>query len=407
VGLTKNEKNMNRRNFLRDSSLVTVGTFMVPAFLKASSRLSPDQQSRKLIVIQLSGGNDGLNTIVPYRNDIYYRERPTLSLDSSKIISLTDEIGLNPELKALADVYTDGRMRIINNVGYPNPDRSHFRSMDIWQSASGAEEYLTTGWLGRFLDSECVKGKSMPYKVVEIDESLSLALKGKKQNGMAVLRPSDLYRATKSDVMEVLKGVSEGGDEDAVGYLYKTLAETRQSAAYFYEKEKVKRATGLFPDTELGRGLKTVASMIGAGVDTSVYYLSISGFDTHAGQRGRQDKLLGQYAEAVAALVKELKNTSQLDHTMILTFSEFGRRVRQNGSNGTDHGAANAVFLIGGPPRNKVSYSESPHLSELNAGDLKYEIDFRDIYASLLTDWLGANGKTILGSSYAGLPGLI
>ena len=400
---------MNRRDFLEYSGLATAGTMLIPSFLKAHQYSLGASNGKVLVVIQLSGGNDGLNTVIPFRNDIYYRERPSLSIEKSKVLSVTDEIGLNPALSSLRDLYMDGRVRVVNNVGYPNPDRSHFRSMDIWQSASGSTEYLSTGWLGRYLDSECTTTLDAPHKILEIDDTLSLAMKGRRANGLALLDPGKFYSQTQKGMIGSLLKAAKNQDEqtDSVSYLYKTLADTKSSADYLYQKRKVQKNLTEFPDSELGKSLKTISGLINSGVDTTVYYLSMSGFDTHVGQLGRQERLLTQYSEAVSAFVSELKKLGQLDRTMIMTFSEFGRRVKQNGSNGTDHGTANNIFLIGGPPRSSVIYNESPNLTDLDGADLRYTVDFRDVYASLLRDWLGANDAEILGKPFTGLKGLV
>ncbi|GLU57388.1 DUF1501 domain-containing protein [Dyadobacter frigoris] len=400
---------MKRRDFLKNSTFAAAGTMLIPHFLKAHELSSAGATRGKvLVVIQLSGGNDGLNTVIPYRNDIYYRERPSLSINKSEVLTLNDEIGLNPALEAIRNLYDDGRVRILNNVGYPNPDRSHFRSMDIWHSASNADQYVNSGWLGRYLDSSCASCNVKAHHMLEIDDTLILALKGEMANGLAMLDPGTLYRQTKRESVSKIAKTAHTRDQDPghIGYLYKTLADTASSADYLYEKANAKSISAEYPKGELGKNLKTVSELISSGIETTVYYVSFSGFDTHAGQRRQQDRLLTQYAEAVRAFINDLKKTGQLDRTMVLTFSEFGRRVKQNGSNGTDHGTANNVFLMGGPPRNSVIYNEAPALTDLNGGDLKHSIDFRDIYASLLRDWLGADDKAILGQSFAGLKDL-
>jgi uncharacterized protein (DUF1501 family) len=400
---------MKRREFFKQSALATAGTMLIPGFLKAHQKSVANANGKVLVVVQLSGGNDGLNTIIPYRNDIYYTARPSLAIERTKVLSINDEIGLNPALQSLRSLYDEGRVRILNNVGYPNPDRSHFRSMDIWQSASDSVEYLSTGWLGRYLDADCPGCKGIPHKMLEIDDTLSLAMKGKMASGLALLDPRKFYNQTKNGMIERLVKTmqDEQKDHDPVSYLYKTLADTKSSADYLYQKGKMQTSAVTFPNNELGKNLKTVAGLINSGIDSTVYYVSLSGFDTHVGQRGRQERLLTQYSESMGAFVDELKKTGQLDRTMVLTFSEFGRRVKQNGSNGTDHGTANNLFLIGGPARNSVVYNEAPALTDLDGGDVRYSIDFRDVYASLLRDWLGVDDKPILGRSFKGLKGLV
>lgn len=396
---------MNRRDFLSQSALTAAGSLLIPNFLKAyelSAMGQPVAPSGKiLIIVQLSGGNDGLNTVVPYRNDIYYRERPTIAIPADKVLPLNDEIGLHPAMEPLRGLYDDGLMTVINNVGYPNPDRSHFRSMDIWQTASDSNQYKTSGWVGRYLDSACQGNSQQPFRTIEVDDTLSLAMKGETLNGMSLLDPKKLYNQTRS---KLVAGLShEHPDEhQSVGYLYKTLAETVSSADYVFEKTKQKSTVSgvTYPNHELGNRLRTVSQLIQSGLGTSVYYVSISGFDTHINQPGQQARLLGQYAEAVRALMTDLKAAGRQNDVMLMTFSEFGRRVKQNASNGTDHGTASNVFLIGGGLPSRRVLNEAPNLSKLTDGDLTYTVDFRQIYASLLRDYLGADDVAILGRSF-------
>lgn len=408
---------MNRRYFLKQSALTTAGTMLIPNFLKAYEAQALGQSTlpsngKILVVVQLSGGNDGLNTVVPYRNDIYYRERPTLAIPSEKVLPLTDDVGLHPALAPLRALYDDGLLTVINNVGYPNPDRSHFRSMDIWQTASDADAYLNTGWVGRYLDAACAGQAAQPFRTVEVDDTLSLALKGKDLNGLAVLDPKKFYKQTRSGLINDLsRNYQHVGDKEShepVAYLYKTLAETVSSAAYVYDKAQrtggTVQSSTTYPNHELGGRLKTVSQLIQSGVGTSIYYVSISGFDTHINQPGQQARLLGQYAEAVGAFMTDLKAAGRLDDVLLMTFSEFGRRVKQNASNGTDHGTANNVFLIGGGlgrrDRPGTVLNEAPDLANLTDGDLTYSVDFRRIYAALLRDYLGADDRAVLGRTF-------
>ncbi|QDK82869.1 DUF1501 domain-containing protein [Spirosoma sp. KCTC 42546] len=403
---------MNRRNFLKQSAFTTTGTMLIPHFLKAYEAQMLGQASASngkiLVVVQLSGGNDGLNTVVPYRNDIYYRERPTIAIKSDKVLTLNDEIGLHPSMTPLKALYDEGLVTVINNVGYPNPDRSHFRSMDIWQTASDSDKYVNTGWVGRYLDAACAGKEQQPFRTIEVDDTLSLAMKGDSLNGLAVLDPRKLYNQTRSGLVTGLSNEHTTNQPESVAYLYKTLAETVSSAAYVYDKANqagvpVHNTLATYPTSELGNRLKTVSQLIQAGVSTSVYYVSISGFDTHINQPGQQERLLGQYAEAIGAFMKDLKVAGRQNDVLLMTFSEFGRRVKQNASNGTDHGTANNVFLIGGGLPAKRVLNEAPNLTKLTDGDLTYSVDFRQIYATLLHDYLGVDDVAILGRKFDGV----
>jgi len=396
----------SRREFIQKSALTTIGTMLIPNFLKgfeqqAFSLQQAQYQGKILVMVQLSGGNDGLNTIVPFRNDIYYRERPSIGIKADKVSKLNDEIGLNPALEAIRGLYDNGSMQIINNVGYPNPDRSHFRSMDIWQTGSSSSEYLKSGWLGRYLDAQC-SVKCEPYAAIEVDDSLSLALKGSKVKGMAVQNPAQLYRQTKNPFLEKLATVNHE-EFDNVNYLYKTLSETISSADYIYEKSKIYQSKATYPPTDLGKRMKTISELIHSGLQTQVYYVSHGSFDTHVNQVTQQERLLKQYAEAMHIFMDDLKTNGRTDDVMVMTFSEFGRRVKQNGSNGTDHGTANNVFLMGGKLKTDSTLMQAPDLQNLDEGDLKYKVDFRDIYSTVLDKWLQTDPVAVLGKRFEGL----
>lgn len=395
----------SRRDFLKRSALVTAGTMLIPNFLSAFEQAKQLQATngKRLVVIQLSGGNDGLNTVVPYQNDIYYRSRPSLAIQPQEVLKLNHELGLNPALSGLKSLYDDGLLSVINSVGYPNPDRSHFRSMDIWHTGSSAKEYWQTGWVGRLLDAHCGNTCEQAHLAIEVDESLSLALKGEKIKGLATQDVKKLYRTTQDKGLRHLaKKYPELVDEHdhEVAYLYKTMAETFSSADYIYEKSKVYRSKEAYPKNQLGRNLKSIAELIISGSSTKVYYASFSGFDTHANQKNQQARLLTNYSEAVTALVKDLKKNGFLDDTLIMTFSEFGRRVAQNASNGTDHGTANNVFLMGGKLKKAGAFNNAPNLSDLDEGDLKYQVDFRSIYASILDDWMNVDAQQVLNGKF-------
>ncbi|GAB4424901.1 MAG: DUF1501 domain-containing protein [Bacteroidia bacterium] len=390
---------MNRRDFLKHTSLVSASA-LLPAFLHKLRFHPLHTQDRKLVIVQLSGGNDWLNAFVPYRHDPYYRLRPQLGIAAGEVLPLTDEIGLNPALTPLRTLYDQGWMSLLNQVGYPNPDRSHFRAMDIWHSASGADAYWDTGWLGRYLDHCCT---GSPHRVLEIDDTLSLAVKGEHTKALAVSNPQQLYNSTRDPWIQHLAAQAPTGSGD-LDYLYKTLAETTASASYIYERAGLKPSGQTYPSTPLGRQLHLVATLMAAGVETQVFYVSMTGFDTHVRQRQAQDRLLKQYAGAMAAFVEDLRNQGLWGQTAVMTFSEFGRRVEQNASGGTDHGKAGNVLLMGGSLRQPGVFNAVPDLLTLDDGDLPHQLDFRQVYATLLHDWLGADDAAILGQPFAQLP---
>lgn len=395
---------MKRRDFIRNTALVS-GAYLIPAFLKPLEALAMNDITgfKNLVIIQLSGGNDGLNTIIPYGQDAYYQKRKTIAINPTDLIKLDDCQGFNPNLAALKEIYDQGWMSVINSVGYPNPDRSHFRSMDIWQTGSDANQFLSTGWIGRYLDSNCQTCKS-PYTAIEVDDTLSLAMKGVTKKGIAVQDPNKLFQTTREPFFkDLVQDHPEHLNEDNLGYLYKTMIETYSSADYIQKTAKTYQVKGEYPATGLGNQLKTISKFINAGLQTRVYYVSLSGFDTHTGQQAQQGRQLKIYADAVAAFIKDLKQTDKLDDTLVMTFSEFGRRVEQNASNGTDHGTANNVLIYGGKLKKAGIYNPAPDLVNLSQGDLQYQVDFRDVYASVLDKWLDVNNSQILNKQFAGL----
>lgn len=391
---------IKRKEFIQVGSLATA-SLMLPRFLKSFEAKEMVPAGNKVVVVlQLSGGNDGLNTVIPYRNDLYYKERPRLGIEKAKVLSLTDEAGLHPSLLSFKDLYDEGSLGIINNVGYPNPDRSHFRSMDIWQTASNSNEYLTSGWVGRYLDAQC-GGCDKPTQAIEIDDVLSLAMKGEAMNGMALKDPKRLYgTANEKFFRDVIRSRQASHDEQPVDYLYKTMAETLSSADYIFKQSRQHPTSAEYPKTELGNSLKTIASLIFSEINTKVYYVSLGSFDTHVNQQFQQQRLFTEMNDAIKAFTGGLKKNNRFNDVLLFTFSEFGRRVSQNASGGTDHGTANNMFLVSGGLKQKGLINELPDLSDLNEGDLKHTVDFKNVYATILNKWLNTDDQKILNGKY-------
>ncbi len=389
---------IKRKEFLQIGSLATA-SFMMPKFLKAFEKPAMVPPGNKVVVVvQLGGGNDGLNTVIPVRNDIYYRERPKLGITKDKSLLLTDEVGLNPALEAFKGLYDDGSLAIMNGVGYPNPDRSHFRSMDIWHSASESNQYVNTGWIGRYLDAQC-NGCDKPTHALEIDDVLSLALKGEQSKGLAFKDPKRLYNSSNEKYYKEINADHQKGEE-TIDYLYKTMSETLSSADYIFKQSKLHPSNQTYPATNLGKDLQTMASLIFSDINTKVYYVTLGSFDTHVNQEAQQKRLFTELNDAVKAFTADLKKNNRFTDVLMMTFSEFGRRVAQNASGGTDHGTANNMFFIGGGLKQKGVLNAMPDLSDLNEGDLKYKVDFKNVYATVLNKWLGADDKIILGKKF-------
>ena len=393
---------MKRRDFLKQTTFAS-GMFFVPQFLKAFEQLPIKTLShKKLVIIQLKGGNDGLNTVVPFQNDIYYQQRNNIAIKQNDVFKISDEVGLHKSLQPLQDLYNKGFVSIINNVGYPNPNLSHFRSTDIWQTASDSNEYLQNGWVGRYLDYT----KGNPYAAIEVDESLSLMMKGNTQNGLAITDPKMFYNSMRAPFFNnVVTNYNDAHlSEHNLGYLYNTMIDAKSSAKHIYEKSNTRSRTAEYPKNIFGKQLNTISQFINSGLETQVYYAGLSGFDTHANQAGTQERLLKVYAESMEVFINDLQKNNTFDDVLILTFSEFGRRVKQNESKGTDHGTANNVFVMGKNLKKQGLYNNLPNLGDLDKnGNLNYEIDFREIYATILDKWLQVDDVAILNKSFSKL----
>ncbi|MBI3510869.1 MAG: DUF1501 domain-containing protein [Bacteroidetes bacterium] len=402
--------NYSRKDFIKLAGLVSA-SMLLPNFLRGNNKHAaklinklslPQTNGNRLVVIQFSGGNDGLNTIVPFADDLYHSNRPGLGLSGAEIIKINDQLAFNNNLAGLADLHNEAHVALLNSVGYPNPNRSHFRSMDIWQSASDENKYLQTGWIGRWLDATCDPKNIKPHLALEMDETLSLALKGETMNGLAMRNPGRLELILKDPLMETIGEAWTPHDDDHhnVEYLHKTLAEVSKSAGYLHEHLFKHNAKAIYPQHAFGQQMKLVAELILADCETPVYYVSLPGFDTHAAQKDHQNKQLKVYGDTMKAFAQDMKDSGLWNNTLVMTFSEFGRRVKQNASKGTDHGTANVMMFAGGSLKKNGALNAAPDLSDLDNGDLKFKVDFRQVYATVMQNWLGANSEIILGNSF-------
>jgi uncharacterized protein (DUF1501 family) len=272
--------------------------------------------------------------------------------------------------------------------------------MDIWHSASESKDYWNTGWLGRYLDAQC-KGCDKPTQALELDDVLSLALKGEQVKGLALKDPRRLFATTQDRFFqETIKNHHDLPGEQPVDYLYKTMAETMNSANYIFKQSKLRPSTANYPTTELGRSFQTIASLIFSDINTKVYYVSLGSFDTHVGQEAQQKRLFTEMNDAIRAFVNDLKTNHRFEDVLLTTFSEFGRRVSQNASAGTDHGTANNMFMVSGALQQKGMLNEMANLQDLQEGDLKFQLDFKQVYATILKNWLKADDLQILGQHF-------
>jgi len=366
---------MNRRNFLTLTGTFTGGMLVLPDFLHAfgtQNNLVIGEQC--IVFVQLNGGNDGLNTFIPYDNPLYYDLRTKIALNKDVVIGKNNGMAFHPSLKDFAQIQQNGDLTVIQNVGYPEPIRSHFRSQEIWQTATDSNKYINEGWLGRYLDQQCNGHQATAG--INLDSIDNLALKGMEPNSITVKDPNRFKvksdkeeNATLSDnpqldfVRKIANSVTEGSDE-----IQKALAKSKSEISY--------------PKTDLSKNLEWIGRLIKGNLNSKVYYTSLGGFDTHDNQLALHEKKLADLNDALYSFYQDLKQAQLLQNVTIVVFSEFGRRVKDNG-NGTDHGTAAPMFIIGGNNKGTI-LGKNPDLANLDNGDLRYEIDFRSVYASLL-----------------------
>ncbi len=417
-----------RRQFLRTSLLGGAVAWSVPAFLErtfftldamaADSMQPTGKDAPILVVLQLAGGNDGLNTVVPFSDDAYHRARPGIAIKNP--LKITDSLGLHPRLTGLRRLYDEGHLAIVQGVGYPNPNRSHFRSTEIWQTASDAENAESHGWIGRYFDA-CCKGDD-PCVGVSIGAQTPQAFAADQPKGVSFSKPEqfrfasensadpaaaeDFFRNTNEQGMESNDGGSigmlqgpAGGGGDAMDFLRRTALDAQMSSDKVLAITRKSKSPVSYPPGNLADSMNLVARLIGGGLPTRVYYVGQGGYDTHSNQAGSHDRLMGDLDAALTAFTADLKAQGNFNRVVLMTFSEFGRRVAENGSGGTDHGAAAPLFVTGGAIKAGL-YGASPSLTALHDGDLVHNLDFRSVYATVLADWLKVPVQPVLHRAF-------
>jgi len=400
-----------RRQFLRESlgstALLSMG-LNVPTFLARSAQAAAgtrDTTGNVLVVVQLSGGNDGLNTVVPYSDPEYARHRNILRVSPGEVLKIGEGLGLHPRMEGFARLLEENRLAIVQGVGYPNPDRSHFRSMDIWHSAQPELAKPADGWLGRLLDQgERVAGQDVPALHIGPNE-LPLALLSQKRPVPSVQSLESFRLQTDRGAVPLaslkqLAAAERSEKNSLLDFVQRSTLNAYGSSQQIQEALRNERGAIAYPGYGLARKLQNVAQLIDAGLKTRIYYVSLDGFDTHANQSEAHANLLAELAASVGAFAADLQRRGHLDRVLLLTFSEFGRRVHENASHGTDHGAAAPLFLVGGRVRNGL-IGKHPSLTDLDReGDLKFHTDFRQVYAAVLDGWLGCASEAVLGKRF-------
>lgn len=432
-----------RRDFLRTSVLGGALAYTVPLFLErtflcldtmaaaSTGQITTGKDGTILVVLQLAGGNDGINTLIPYGDDAYYKARPKIALPKADILRISDYAGLHPKLTGFHNLFSQGHLGMVQGVGYPNPNRSHFRSTEIWQTASDSNRNAAEGWLGRYFDN-CCQGADPSSVGVAIGGQTPQAFASKAPKGVAfsnpeqfrymsesasdpnsadmfmrqMNQPTDANNSSLSENSGGSIGMLSGPSDNAgstVEFLQRTALGAEMSSDKILAITRKTRSTVDYPASQLGNSLNLVARLIAGSLPTRVYYVSQGGFDTHANQLPSHERLMNDLSMAISSFVQDLKAQGNFNRVLMISFSEFGRRVSENASGGTDHGAAAPLFVLGGGVKPGL-YGSYPSLTDLHDGDLKFSTDFRSVYATALEKWLGAPSEMVLGKKYPLLP---
>ena len=411
---------IDRRNALLAGVSLLGGMSLVSSRARASVRsyasrrlpASPAGAPRSMLLIQLEGGNDGLSTVIPYADDAYHRVRPTLARSADQVLALDDYVGLNSELQALRRVYESGKLAIVQGVGYPNPIRSHFRSLDIWHAASPRGRSVPTGWVGRLCSVAFGEGGT-PNTVVHVGPNVPYSLHSTEHPPVSFLTPTTYRWVGDEDEREAYAklgsnrpadmGAAEPESGSNLDYLRKTLTDGRDSsrevrlAALRYDTPIE------YPAGPFAAALRDIAALANGDVGGRVFSVLLNGFDTHTDERGVHDRMMREVDMALGALLRDLERTEAGRNLIVVAFSEFGRRVAENGARGTDHGVAGPMFVAGHAVKGGL-YGEHPSLTELTEGDLIHNVDFRSVYGTVIEKWFGVSHRDVLGERYPLLP---
>jgi len=410
---------LTRRDFMKSGlSLIAAGS-VVPSFVahaadvgKATASGGPFAEN-VLVLVQLAGGNDGLNTVIPYADPLYREHRPRIAIGEEEVLKLDKAIGLHPSLTGLKTLFDAGNLAVVQGIGYPKPNRSHFIATDIFQTASPGSPQ-GTGWIGRVNDSNVDADRERMFAAVTMGGRLSGALKGGQVATPAIRSIDDFrmlgrerdaeQRRTDLDAFQKLQAC-DGQHLDRAPFLQEQMLEAYVSSENLKSTVGAYRTRVPYPNSGLGRQLKLVAQMIASPMQVRTFHASLGGFDTHSNQTKGHGELLEQLGEAIAAFQLDLEAMGQADRVLVMSYSEFGRRVKENGSRGTDHGSGQSMFLAGAPVKGGVMGTHpSLDMEALDRGDLKWHTDFRRVYANVLERWFGADSAAVLGAEFDSLP---
>ena len=391
-----------------------------------------------LVVLQMAGGNDGINTVVPYANDFYHKARPKIGLKAEEVLKLNGEVGLHGAMKGFKELYDLGELSVIQGVGYPNPNRSHFRSTEIWQTASDSNRVEKNGWIGRYFDAACPGAD--PAVGVTIGSQLPQSFFAAKPKGICFNNPQNYRFMSNGDATEEsykklndldMAGATPDGGTNlmaddhagdmvnsggsigslpagmpmtggkAIDFISRTALDAQHSSDEIRGIAARVQNQAVYPASQLANSLKLVAKLIGGGLPTRIYYVSQGGYDTHTNQIPSQQRLLGDLGDSMKAFVEDMKAQGNMGRVLVMTFSEFGRRVSENANGGTDHGAAAPMFIVGSKVKAGL-LGKYPSLApqDLFQGDVKYNVDFRSVYAGVLESWLKTKSAPVLGKKF-------
>jgi uncharacterized protein (DUF1501 family) len=382
-------------------------SFLVNATLAATP--APEKDRSVLVLIQMAGGNDGLNTLIPFEDALYYQLRPTLAIPKERVLRLNDTLGLHPSCTAMQALVHDGKMAIVQNVGYPNPNHSHFRSTEIWETASPSDEFLSTGWVGRYMDNACAGSPANDHDPLAIHintlNGLPETFMGAQEHPTFGLLASGIGRKDNEETRKLLQSIGSppSGPDTERSFLQHTLMDSLVTETKVQRVLTDYRPMATYPTNAFSSSLKSVAGLIAAGLPTRVYYVTLSGFDTHFNQANTQANLLGILSNGLAAFQQDLEAHHLDGQVTTMTFSEFGRRPFENQSKGTDHGTAAPLFVMGSRIKGGL-HGTPPSLNLPKNQDVAYSTDFRSVYATMLENWLGYPSQPVLGSKFETLP---
>ena len=407
-----NKLPFTRREFIRRSTGGGLGLLAfssaAPSFLTQSALAdapAPERDRSILVVIQLAGGNDGLNTVVPHTDDNYHRLRPTIGIKDG-LIPINGDLAFHPSCGPLRELYDEGLLSIIQNVGYPNPNRSHFRSTEIWETATSSDEVEREGWLGRFFDNTCTGTpvKDTDPTAVHVGDIIPQSFLAERSHAVFGMKHRGRINGSKDPADIAFEKLLQADHiEGNASYLQHTMMNTLVTERRVEKIIGRYKAKSDYPNNNLAQSLKRVAALIHADLETRVYFVSQGGYDTHAGQAYKHARLLADLSGAMHAFQKDLSAHKKDDQVMTMTFSEFGRRPSENGSSGTDHGTAAPLFVMG-KKINSGLYGNAPDLNLEHNKDLKFSTDFRSVYGSVLERWLEADSSKVLGQAYVPVP---